>query len=188
MRRILPFIVILLIALPVRAEVRKTTSVEYYRVLGRTAADIINSMKRLSPVKLKGKTFHAHTRSNIRYKVSWTKRGDRCSISKATVNIHITYKYPRLAQTPADRKTRMWWQKFIGGLKEHELIHGRIALEGAHRVDKALNSLKSIRCDNIKNRIKAKADSILQEVRREQVEYDRVTEHGLKQERYRGPW
>lgn len=73
----------------------------------------------------------------------------------------------------------------MASLMEHELVHGEIALESAHELDHALSNLKNLNCDNVKKRVKDKFDSIMQEFRKRQQDYDKLTKHGVEQERYK---
>ncbi len=108
-----------------------------------------------------------------------------CTINKVTVRIHITYLYPKLAQQTS-KAIRQWWDTYMERLTEHELVHGEIALESAHVLDRALNTLKTPNCDNVEKRVKNKFDSIMQKYKKKQKDYDKLTEHGIHQERFKG--
>jgi len=176
---------LLLIASPCRAEVITTTSTKYYSVDGINKNDILKNLNIQSPIKQNGNTFHAHTQSNIRYEFSWVRKINHCALKKATVYLHITYKYPQLTNKP-DKKTLKWWKSYLKKLEEHELVHGAIAIEGAKALDKDLNDIKVLNCTNIKGQIKAVGDFNLRKIEKMQIEYDSLTEHGLKQANYKG--
>ena len=79
-----------------------------------------------------------------------------------------------------------WWKKNLKGLKEHELIHGKIALDGAKTLDRTFKNLNKYDCTNIKSKANALEKYNLQETEKRQKAYDSLTEHGLKQDRYMG--
>ena len=174
----------LFLVTPGLAEVVKTTSTEYYTVDGTTRAEIFKYIKEHSPLKKGGRTFHAFTESQVKYRFHWVRKGGECSVDKVTVNIHITYTYPKLARTPAASDTRQWWDEMTARLVEHELIHGKIALNGAIELDRELRRMKRLKCSGIEQQVKDKANDILGQTRWKQEEYDRITQHGVKQERY----
>lgn len=177
----------LLLASPVFADVVKTVDTEYYTVEGRTPKQIYNNLKKNSPLNKGTETYQAHTRTNIRYKFKWGKKGKSCDMKSVTVYVHLTYLYPRLAHS-VDYKTRKWWKEFLGKLEVHELIHGEISIKAAHTLDDELKMIRNIRCPDFKNLVKRRADIILDKMKQDQKDYDKLTEHGLKQERNLGKY
>jgi predicted secreted Zn-dependent protease len=106
-------------------------------------------------------------------------------MKQATVFINITYKYPRLADTP-NAQTLRWWQAHLDKLAEHELVHGQYALEAAHELDQALNSLSDLDCATVKDVVKALGDATLETLQERQRTYDALTDHGLQQHEHTG--
>jgi len=101
------------------------------------------------------------------------------------VHQHITYMYPRLANSTG-KITHKWWDDQLVKLAIHEKIHGRIAKESARELEGELLKLKDLTCSNVKNAVSNRANFIFRKHKRRQEDYDRLTEHGLKQERYKG--
>jgi predicted secreted Zn-dependent protease len=184
-RTFLALTLLALTAAPALAEVIVTTKTEHYPVNGLTHKEIAENIKRQSPIVQDGRTFQAHTQSNIRYEFSWTRRNGRCAMKQATVFINITYKYPRLADTP-NAQTLRWWQAHLDKLAEHELVHGQYALEAAHELDQALNSLSDLDCATVKDVVKALGDATLETLQERQRTYDALTDHGLQQHEHTG--
>jgi predicted secreted Zn-dependent protease len=183
MKRLLTILALLLFALPGHAEVRVTASKEYYPVSGLSKNQIMKNIRHQSPIKQDGRTFHAHTRSTMRYEFAWTRQNGRCSMKHATIFLDIIYKYPELSATP-DQQTRVWWNAYLKRLEKHEQVHGNIAIEAAHDLDKTLNSLKELDCSTVKDVVKALGEAVMESSRNRQRAYDAVTEHGLKQDAY----
>lgn len=167
------------------ADVISTTKTEYYMIDGTTQNEIINNLTEQSPIKQNGTTFQGHTHSDVKYDLLWSQRGGQCTITKITVRLTITYKYPKLSKRP-DTKTLKWWKKHLKKLEQHELIHGQIALDGAKKLDKEFKRVKKHECSTIKARMKALGTANLQEMKNNQIAYDSLTEHGAKQHLYLG--
>jgi len=184
MKRLLIITAIILLAIPCRAEVILTTSTEYYPVDGIGKNEILKNLKKEAPQKKGKEYFPAYTQTGIKYEYSWGKRKGRCDVTKATVYLNLTYVYPRLARTQ-DKRTRTWWEETLKKYEIHEKIHGKISRRSANELDKKLNSLKNLDCNRAKETISARAKYIIRQMRKRQEEYDRVTKHGRKQEKYR---
>ena len=188
MRRLLfTLCTLMLLATPALADVVKTVSNEYYVVEGRNPKTIYLNLKRQSPLNEGYKTYQANTQTELKYNFKWRKRGNTCTLEKVTIFLHLTYKYPKLAHS-VDNKTRKWWKKFMTKLEEHELIHGQISIKAAHELDDALRAFDYTDCINFKAELKKRATRIINKMMRAQKDYDKLTEHGLKQERNRGQY
>ncbi|MCJ2164115.1 MULTISPECIES: DUF922 domain-containing protein [unclassified Pseudodesulfovibrio] len=184
-RFLLSYLVILFLATPALADVVLTVSTEYYTVEGTDISTIYNNLKNQSPLNKGTETYQAHTRTQIQTKYKVQQRGSQCQIKDAIIYLHLTYLYPKLAHS-VDYKTRTWWKKFYGQLEEHELVHGEISTKAAHKLDDTLKALGAGDCINYKGMIKNRIKTIMDKMKQDQVDYDKLTEHGLKQERNRG--
>ena len=85
-----------------------------------------------------------------------------------------------------DFETRKWWQDFYRRLEKHELIHGEISIKAAHKLDDTLENLKPGDCYNFKSTVKVKARRIMDQMKKDQAAYDKLTQHGFKQQRNMG--
>jgi predicted secreted Zn-dependent protease len=101
------------------------------------------------------------------------------------VHLDLTYLYPKLLHS-VDYETRTWWKDFYGQLEEHELIHGEISTKAAHRLDDILENLGPGDCGGYKNIIKVKIKQVMDRMKQDQAAYDKLVEHGLKQDRNMG--
>jgi predicted secreted Zn-dependent protease len=184
--RLVIFIACFLTFVPIcRADVISSVKTEYYLVDGVTKREIAKNLKKQSPIKQNGRVFQGNTKATIKYNLKWMQRGNQCTIKKITIHLKIIYTYPKLSRRP-DTKTLKWWKKHLKKLEKHELIHGKIALDGAKALDREFRRIKKYNCKTIKNKIKTLGKHNLREVKKKQTAYDALTEHGLKQERYMG--
>ena len=176
-----------LLAAPAMADVVRTVSTEYYLVEGTKPAIIYKNLRHQSPLNEGDSTYQANTRTDIRTTYKVEQRGDQCRITDVVVYLHLTYLYPKLAHS-VDFETRKWWKKFSAQLEKHENIHGEISTKAAYKLSDALQGMAPGDCYNYKSAIKVKIKQIMDKMKQDQVDYDNLTEHGLKQQRNFGQY
>lgn len=187
MKRILvTLLTILLTASSAFADVVITVSKDYYEVDGTDIPTIVTNLKQKSPLKGTGRTYTAETRTKIEYKYRIERKGNICRVQRMTIYLHLTYFYPKLKHS-VDYKTRNWWKTMFGKLENHELIHGDISTRNVHEIDAALRGLQARDCNELKAKVKAISQQHVDKMRKQQVAYDKLTDHGLRQELYTGP-
>lgn len=150
----------------------------YYDVSGRDEQQIYASLMRNVMRGPDGETASGLTRWGMRYR--WGEYTDRrgCSVRDPRVDLDITVTLPRLADPDrASPRGRAWWEGYKRTIERHEAGHARIAFE--HR-DDFLRAAEGARCDEIK----AIGDRVTARIAALQNDYDRITEHGQKQERW----
>jgi predicted secreted Zn-dependent protease len=188
LRRLIPAALacaLLLAAVPAMADVVRTVSTEYYMVDGTRPTAILLSLKRSSPVNEGTKTYQANTRTDIRTSYNIEQTGDKCRIKNVVVHLHLTYLYPKLRHS-VDFETRKWWQKLYRQLEIHERIHGEISTKAAYKLSDTLERIPPGDCYNFKSTVKVKARRILDQMKKDQRDYDALTQHGFKQKRNMG--
>lgn len=174
------------VAAPAFGEVLLTEKVKYYSVGGYGKSEITKNLKKYAPHKKGNDSYPAYTQTDLKYEYSWGKRGSRCTITKVKIYLDLTYVYPKLTQ-PQSKRTQKWWDEKIRKFEIHEKIHGSISKRSAHELDRKMRSLTDINCSNAKQTIASRAKFILRQMKKAQKDYDRITEHGIKQHKYRGP-
>jgi len=180
-RRPTPLFVLLLLLLPALApaEVTVSTSEDHYIVEGSTRAQISRFYQQRESKNA------ATTRSSFKYSYTWRQKGSMCTVSDVKVHLHLLYTYPRLADSTGQH-TAQWWNETLKKLTIHEHIHGDIARDAAKELERELLRIRDVPCSDIKDKVRYRADRVFQDHQRRQEDYDRLTEHGLQQERYRG--
>lgn len=174
-----------ILASPALADVVLTVHTEYYMVEGTNPRAIFNDLKNNSPLNSGDDTYQAHTRTQLgaRYKIR--SNGSQCQIDNVVIYLDLTYLYPKLIHS-VDWETRKWWKRFYDKLEEHELIHGEISTKAAHRLDDTLERLGPGNCAGYEQDIHDRIRTITNKMKKDQIEYDKLVEHGLKQERNMG--
>ncbi|WP_319585126.1 DUF922 domain-containing protein [uncultured Pseudodesulfovibrio sp.] len=178
---------LILTAVPARADVVRTVSTEYYMVDGTKPASIVSNLKRNSPLNEGSKTYQANTRTDIRTTYHIEQRGDTCRVVDVVVYLHLTYLYPKLKHS-VDFETRKWWRHFYRQLEKHEQIHGEISTKAAHQLSDTLENIKPGDCHIVKSKAKSQARKIMDQMKKDQVGYDALTQHGFKQQRNMGKY
>ena len=177
--RFLILALLLLLSAPALAEVTVSTSEDHYIVEGQTMGKILSAFQK------RENNSAAYARPKFKYSYVWQQRGDLCSVTETKIHLHILYTYPRLANETG-KYTAQWWENTLKKLAVHEHVHGDIAKDSAYELERELLKIRKVPCSSIKSVVAARAKRVFQDHRRRQEEYDRVTEHGLKQERYKG--
>lgn len=154
------------------AEVVVTEEVEYFNITGTSKRSIMRSLQKNSPSRNGNNFAAATTRTQMSYEVTTQKRAGRCDVIKAKVLLHLTYTYPRLAQTP-DKRTARWWQNELKSYEEHELTHGDIAKQYADRLDRKLLGTTNLRCSEIKGEIDRTFNYYKRKMQQAQDDFDR---------------
>ncbi len=178
MRTLQILILSLLFAVPALAGVTVSASEDHYIVQGSTVGQIANFYKQ------REEKYSAYAQPTFKYNYTWVKHENTCSITEVNIHLHITYVYPHLAGSPG-KHTQKWWDNILKKLSVHERIHGEIAKESAHELERELKKIKNIPYSNVKNTVTSQANFIFRKHQQLQEDYDRLTEHGMKQERYK---
>ncbi|MDC0335515.1 DUF922 domain-containing Zn-dependent protease [Pseudodesulfovibrio sp.] len=185
MYRVLTALLLLVLSTPCFAEVTVTTGTKYFSVSGKRQSEITANLKANALYKVKDEPAPAFTQSEIKYKYSWRSQNGRCTITKVVINLNLTYTYPKLVNK-TDKNTLLWWDAKLMRFEEHELIHGDISKKYATMLDKELKKIKDLDCTTMKEVVKSRVNYVMRKMRAKQEEYDRITDHGRKQEKHRG--
>lgn len=185
MRKLLfALLLLFLFAAPALAEVKVTTSTKYYSVSGTTQNSILRNMKKKSPLIEGGLAAAALTETQLKFKYSWRKVGTRCTMDKVTIHLHLTYTYPKLAQKQS-KSVSQWWKKQMSKFIDHEKTHGKISKKWAKVIDRELGKLRNVQCATVKSSVQSKTQYYSRKLKDEQKKFDRITDHGRNDKRYR---
>jgi predicted secreted Zn-dependent protease len=163
------------------ADVLGRTTVEYYDVHGRTAAELHADMRRLGP-KIADSSFVGETRSPMRW--TWKTEsggGAFCSIKDVKITVTSAILLPRWTP-PADAEAGLpaEWERFVAALETHEAGHKEIAAKTAHDIAQQLKGL-STSCSLINTRASDLGRETLDRGNAQQKAYDYETRHGATQ-------
>lgn len=175
------FVVLLLITGNVLAEVEESFELDTYEVDHEPGQTLLEAINAESPIRERGRIFHGHTRWFIRWNYRWREEtGGRCRITEVKTTLHVDMTLPELDDATAG--ARRQFDTYVRLLREHEDGHRRIARDAAHAVDSAILTLRPMAsCKLLSRAANQLGQSILQDTRRIERQYDTDTDHGCTQ-------
>ena len=109
-------------------------------------------------------------------------RGE-CRVASFSTKTTLTLTLPRWsAPTNADFATRSEWRRYITALAQHELGHAQFAQLAAAGVRKMLSEATAAAdCGPLKKRLNADCNTVVENFKKRDQEYDARTRHGETQ-------
>jgi predicted secreted Zn-dependent protease len=128
----------------------------------------------------------AHTFGRVRYRFETERRDGMCRVTTFRAQCDAKIRLPRWYDVDkAPKELQDWWKKAYEGLREHEFVHADICLQVARDTEWAARKIQPKQfCGSLSEEVERAADSVIASMDRRQREYDRITDHGRKQERY----
>jgi predicted secreted Zn-dependent protease len=154
----------------------------YYPATGATLREIHASLRSNRPWKSAGQ----HD-GFTRWQVDWTfgvrQIGNKCRLTTLNTRTTIAITLPRwVAPTNATEEVRRAWQRYITALGQHEAGHGQMALAAAGEIQKqAKESGEDADCAALRQKINSLGQTILEQYRARDQQYDERTRHGATQ-------
>jgi predicted secreted Zn-dependent protease len=167
---------------PARAQNTLHWVTNYYAVNGATFPEIMDSIGRSRPARLKP-PLSGLTEWNIRWHFFTvpSDHGYRCSSFTTQTTLTNTLPFWR-APTNAAYHVRTAWMRYSGNLAIHEGGHSRIALAALAEIHKQVKTIpEAPDFESMRNLVNSTVERVLDRYRRMESEYDRLTEHGAKQ-------
>ena len=127
--------------------------------------------------------FTGQTDWHIEWRACYEAVRNGCRIGGIVSTVHVAYTLPRWAdRDSAPTALRDRWDRYIGGLTNHEKGHGAIALKVAGLIDTDLVGLvDGDSCASLNARAQSMVEQAMQRGEQMQREYDRMTSHGSAQ-------
>lgn len=117
------------------AKARITTKTKYYTVQGDTGHALFMSMNRNGPRHAFMKKAMAQTQYKTSPRGSMTWQNGVCQVENGGYDAEITYVFPKPHKRLTGDMARRW-KAFMVHTVAHEKMHGRIAAEMAHALDR----------------------------------------------------
>ena len=158
--------------------------VEYYRIEGRTARELVAQMELLGPVgSVTGRRATGYTQSEVVWEHSHEMREGACQLNYLDVSVTIVITLPgwvRPRRAPPALVAQ--WKGFMANLREHEATHRQHGLQAAVAVRQAILAMPPhADCRSLERAI---GKAARQEIRRYVAagrKYDALTDYGAKQ-------
>lgn len=155
-----------------------------YEIRGRSYDDLLREMRRKGPgVDDIGTRLGVHV-AQWRWSYEYRTRGvrTRCRVTDASVLLRSVIVVPEwVDRSGAAREVARAWPRFVDALVTHELGHRTRARSLGVRLWQSLLGLQAETCDALGTLVSETAAQIVEEGEAAQLEYDRATEHGVRQ-------
>jgi predicted secreted Zn-dependent protease len=154
----------------------------YYQVTGATLRDIHASLRSNRPWKSAGQ-HDGYTSWHVNWTFNVRQIDNKCRLTSLNTRTTIAITLPRwVAPTNAPEEVRAAWQRYIGALGQHEAGHGQMALAAAAEILKrGKESGEDANCDGLRQKINNLGQTIIDQYRARDQQYDERTKHGVTQ-------
>jgi predicted secreted Zn-dependent protease len=155
----------------------------YYNVLGRTASELREQMKK-SPLGVQSKIWGvARTKWEVTWRFGFTPGPNDCRINHVLTSVQATFLMPRWKNSgEGSPELRERWQNFLNALQKHEDGHKDHGIDAAQEIETKLAGLKPMSgCSEMTRTINTTANSIIRKYQRKDFYYDLLTLHGIIQ-------
>ncbi|MCC7105005.1 MAG: DUF922 domain-containing protein [Chloroflexi bacterium] len=162
--------------------VQVSRATTYYDVTGANERQLLERMNRGGP-REDGQEWSA----SVDWGATWTfphvDLGSRCAAGPMTVKLSVITTLPRWTEpSSASRRLVDRWDRFLGGLRDHEAGHETIALQAGPELLKALSGLGMyLSCGDLDRAADSAGRAVVARYSDLQAAYDRDTEHGATQ-------
>lgn len=162
-----------------------TINVTYntYQVEGSTAEELREQLDQLGVMDESGEGFDGHTQWEIIWSYPYHQNEGACSTGQVEVNAEITIMLPEWAPPESAPEALIsQWDEFVRALRAHEEEHQQISVEAAYQIYEALSNLPAyLTCEALEQAADELGESILENNRQREKEYDTETNHGRDQ-------
>lgn len=155
-----------------------------YEIRGRDANELLREMRRKGPgIDDVGTRLGIHV-AQWRWSYDYRTGGgsDRCGVDGASVLLRSVIVLPEWVDRGGGRRdVARAWPRFIEALIAHETGHRSRAKRQGVRLWQSLLGLRAETCEALEALVRETAARVVEEGETEQAEYDRDTEHGVRQ-------
>ena len=168
-------------SLMMRAQDTVTWTTNSYPVTGSTLGQIHQSLRQARVTRNNTK-WDAVTEWNISWRFSLTDSSGACRVDTSSIQTTIALTLPRwTAPTNATTATREEWRRYVTALAQHELGHAQLAQLAAAGVRKKMSEPPDLSCAELKSRLNADCNTVVENFKKRDQEYDERTRHGETQ-------
>lgn len=157
--------------------------ISYYDVEGATTAEIRSSVFRNTPIRIKGSPYGAITanRFTTGYSSVGTSSGG-CEVKNVRVFLESKITLPRLVINGQSGPVLAEWERYIGALRAHEMMHANNGKYTAQTVAGRLYNFKAqMPCSQLRTKLDAAVNQLIHNMGVWDQQLDAQTEHGKSQ-------
>ena len=162
------------------AEPMLNMTYHFYEVSGTNTFDLNRELIQKSPVRYNGKVLHGDTQWKIGYDYECKHKNGYWYVDRVVTTVDIQFTLPKWKDyRRAHRNEQKKWDAYYRALLKHETGHKDIAINSARSIeDRLLNMERVTDRADLERRVKSIAETIFQECKELQAQYDAKTDHG----------
>ena len=160
---------------------------KHYEVTGNTIAEIKRSMAKNSPIRTGNKGFGGVTVWSLDTTYTTVETPDGgCEVRDPKVFLKIKIMLPKLRPGPRlSRRAMAEWERFLGALRAHEMLHAKNGLYTAETIEKRMTNLRTkVSCPRTKEVLNQGSQVLISNITQRDRDMDRDTRHGETQGAY----
>jgi len=158
-------------------------AIRYYDVAGSSTEEIRNSVFRNTPIRIKGLPYGAVTENRFTtgYSAVGTSSGG-CEVKNVRVMLSSRITLPRLMPSGQSADVLAEWERYIGALRAHEMMHANNGRYTAETVAGRLYNFKSkMPCIQMRDKLDHAVNQLIHNMNVWDKQLDAQTEHGKSQ-------
>ncbi len=160
---------------PAAAETVFNKKISYFKIAGRTAADLDRELERRGPfTSSTGSRHPGATKIKFGGDITYVERNGRCSVQSAQVTLSVNLILPKWSnRKQADRRLGLIWDTLSRDIKRHEERHAEIARQHAQALDKALVGIRPrATCAEVQAAVDELTEAAIDAHDRDQIRFD----------------
>lgn len=155
---------------------------DHYDVAGSSEHELRAAINARRPKDDEGIPHDGLTNWDVRWKYRYVTTPEGCAVASVATTLDVVTILPRWSNRQAGSTLAQRWDKYIAALEDHEREHMQIALRAARMIQQRLSSLEIARtCPLLEESINLTGQTLLDQFRSDDDEYDRRTKHGASQ-------
>ena len=164
-----------------KAEPMVNNQYKYYWIYPKNKQDLGKALDQKSPIIFNGKKYRGYTQWQVNWNYRWWETANSCKITTVKTTLTVTYTLPRIPDNHrVDAETRQSFNRYWQALFNHEQNHKNSGLFAAREIEKALLNLAAFpTCQQLQTTANQIGNNFIQKYRQRDIEYDRLTDHGL---------
>lgn len=177
------FLPILLVSVPIKAEVILQEQFIHYGIAPTSMSDIKLELRKHSPVSRENRLFHGGTQWKLTPQFGWRMEGHLCKIRQISVYLQGSYTLPEMTNRDIASPTLIAvFDEYYTSLLHHEKGHQALWIQAGEEIERILNTMPpQYQCSQLKSLAKKRVNTIVEKYQRLNQNYDKETGHGKTQ-------
>ena len=182
-------LLLLLIYMPVKAEVILQEQLFHYAIAPTSINDIKLELRKHTPVSKENKLYHGGTQWKLKPLYGWRIEGNLCWVRQVSVYLQGSYTLPEMSNRgTASANLVEVFDDYYTSLLHHEKGHQALWIEAGEEIERILKSMPPhFQCEQLKNQANNRVNKIVEKYQQLNRKYDTNTGFGKTQGVYIAP-